>query len=295
LAFSPDGTLLAVGTNIGQVKLFNKADGKVSQVFDDRSARLADKETPESWQSLARAMGSVRSLAFSPDGNLLAVCGESFTEFADLFDGIERLGLPVSGPGRLKVWDIHRATLKHDLPGHSQAYAVGFSSNGGFLASAGRWDDSGHGNGIVVWNPQSGGKIPTIDVEANGGTHSVAFSPTKKLLVAGSRAFDKENDTSKTLITVAYPLSGLTEWQQSVAGWAKPLFSADGKTVVVLSNGQSIRLFDAETGTPKQQLNASSAIPWNDIAIAAQTGTLVIGGSDADGKGFVEVRNLPAN
>ena len=98
-----------------------------------------------------------------------------------------------------------------------------------------------------------------------------------------------------TLITVAYPLSGLTEWQQSVAGWAKPLFSADGKTVVVLSNGQSIRLFDTETGTPKQQLNASSAIPWNDIAIAAQTGTLVIGGSDADGKGFVEVRNLPAN
>jgi outer membrane protein assembly factor BamB len=135
----------------------------------------------------------------------------------------------------------------------------------------------------------------TIEIDANGGTHSVAFSPTKKLIVASSRAFDKENDTSKTLITVAYPLSGLTEWQQSVAGWAKPLFSADGKTVVVLSNGQSIRLFDAETGTPKQQLNASSAIRWNDIAIAAQTGTLVIGGSDADGKGFVEVRNLPAN
>ena len=47
LAFSPDGSLLAVGTNIGQVKLFNTSTGEVSQVFDDRSARLADKETPE--------------------------------------------------------------------------------------------------------------------------------------------------------------------------------------------------------------------------------------------------------
>ena len=57
LAFSPDGSLLAVGTNIGQVKLFKTSNGELSQAFDDRTARLADKETPESWKEIARADG----------------------------------------------------------------------------------------------------------------------------------------------------------------------------------------------------------------------------------------------
>jgi WD40 repeat protein len=296
LAFSPDGNVLAVGTRIGQVKLFNARNGELIRSLDDERARLADKETPENWKSLSRAIGSVASLAFSPDGSLLAVCGDSFAEFSDVFDGIEHLGLPVTGPGRLKVWEAKTVTLKHDLVGHSQAYAVAFSSDGSMLASAGRWADGpDHGNGVIIWNPQTGTKTRTILVEANGGTHSVAFSPNKKLMAFGSINFDKENDTSATSIGVAYPLSGITEWQQTIPGWSKPAFSSDGKVIAVLSGGQSIRFVDTETGALKDEIKLADSAPggrWNDFSITRNGHRMAVAGIDAEGRGSVTVLDL---
>ena len=83
LAFSPDAGVLAVGTNVGQVILFDLRSGRRICSLDDREARLANKESPDHWRMLPRAMGSVSSLAFSPDGSLLAMCGHSFGDFAE--------------------------------------------------------------------------------------------------------------------------------------------------------------------------------------------------------------------
>ncbi|MGD0899264.1 MAG: hypothetical protein ABR915_15615, partial [Thermoguttaceae bacterium] len=173
LAFSPDGNVVAVGTSIGQVKLFNARTGELVRSLDDEKAKLSDKKTPENWKSLRRTMGSVASLAFSPDGSLLAACGRSFDDFSSAFDGVERLGELSTGPGRLKVWEVKTGTLKHDLAGHSHATAVAFSPDGSLLASTGRWmTATDHdGTGVILWNPQSGVKLRTIEVLANGGTH----------------------------------------------------------------------------------------------------------------------------
>ena len=90
------------GTSIGQVKLFDARSGKLVRSLDDEGARLADEETPDHWKPLRRALGSAQSLAFSPDGDLLAVCGGSFADFAERFDGVSRLGFRATGPGRLE-------------------------------------------------------------------------------------------------------------------------------------------------------------------------------------------------
>jgi len=45
-------------------------------------------------------MGNVTSLAFSPDGTLLAVCGSSFDDYSysGAFDGVLRTGMRATGP-----------------------------------------------------------------------------------------------------------------------------------------------------------------------------------------------------
>ncbi len=82
---------MAIGTSIGQVKLYDTRTGEGLRLLDDRAAKLADNKTPENLKSLARAMGSVVSLAFSPDGSRLAVSGDSFGDFARVFQKSQRL------------------------------------------------------------------------------------------------------------------------------------------------------------------------------------------------------------
>ncbi|HKD37072.1 MAG TPA: protein kinase, partial [Pirellulales bacterium] len=71
LAFSPDGKTIAVGTSVGQIKLFEPRTGKLLMTLDDEKARLSDSRTPEKLKGLRRAIGDVTELAFSPDGSLL--------------------------------------------------------------------------------------------------------------------------------------------------------------------------------------------------------------------------------
>ena len=296
LAFSPDGELLAVGTSIGQIKLFNARTGKLVRSLDDEKAKLADKETPEKWKSLRRAIGRVASLAFSPDGRLLAVCGGSFADFAEGFSGMDRMGVRLTGPGRLKLWDVQTGMLKHDLVGHNdQAYAVAFSPDGNYLASAGRWmnKDDYWGNGVILWNPVSGTAIHyLIRTTANAGARAIAFSPDSKMLAMGTQRFGDGDSKSTGGVSLVHASSGVEEWLVTVPGWASPLaFSPDGKSIVVLCGGRSIRFLDIGTGTMKHEIRPADSqdARWCGFAVASQGQTLAIGGVDNKRKGSVEV------
>ncbi|MCI0358741.1 MAG: WD40 repeat domain-containing protein [Planctomycetaceae bacterium] len=163
--------------------------------------------------------------------------------------------------------------------------------------SAGRGlGERGHENGVITWNLQTGEKVRSILIQANSGTHMVAFAPGKKLVAIGSRHYDKENDTYSTSIGVAYPLSGITEWQQTISGWGSPkAFSPDGKFVLVQCGGESIWFIDAETGQTKHEIKAADSPMrgrWSDFAVAPQGQRIVIGGAAGEGKGFVEVWDI---
>jgi serine/threonine protein kinase/WD40 repeat protein len=301
LAFSPNDDVLAIGTNIGQVKLFSVGIREI-HTLDDVRGKNADKNTPEKLKSLFRAMGSVASLAFSPDGSLLAVCGGSFADVPLTSDGIRRLGEHTTSPGRLRIWEVKTGKLKFDLAGHdNQANAVAFSPDGNLLASAGNWRDANEaGTGAIIWDARNGTQICRIRVEANGGTHSVAFSPNSKLVAIGSVIFDKDkaNDAATGVVRVVHAATGITEWTQSVPGWLGPVaFTPDAKFVAVLCGGKSIRFLDTETGKEKDALRPAESAPserWNGFAIAPTSRSLTIGGinAEADRRGFVEVWSI---
>ena len=205
-----------------------------------------------------------RSVAFSSDGSLLATCGNSFADVPLSSDEIRRLGSSTTGPGRLKVWDVKTGKLKFDLAGHdSHADAVAFSPDGNLLASVGTWCDANEaGTGAIIWDALNGSQICRIRVEANGGTHSVAFSPNSKLVAIGSVIFDKDkaNDAATGVVRVVHAATGITEWTQTIPGWLGPVaFTPDGRFVAVLCGGKSIRFLDTETGKEKNALQPADS------------------------------------
>jgi WD40 repeat protein len=107
----PHGKILAAGgwqaINAGDnkptLRLWNPATGK-------ELARLEHKH------------GAVWSVAFSPDGKLLAAAG----------------GGGVGAQAEFKVWDVQTRTLRYSLEGHAtMVNGVAFSPDGTKLASAG--------------------------------------------------------------------------------------------------------------------------------------------------------------
>jgi WD40 repeat protein len=227
VAFSPDGKTLAAAVDTGKM------------TYESRGIHVYDWTTG---QKLHHLVGSnvydmVMSLAFSPDGKLLASAGRSAT--IQLWD-------PTTGQ------QVHRGGDGNAM----WVEAVAFSPNGKTVAAAGR------DGAIVLWEAGTGKFIRRIAGPApkakpgalfNDKVWSLAFSPDGKTLASGS------GDTCIYLWDPATGkqigrLDGHKHWVRAVA------FSPDSKTLVSGSQDKTVRLWDLATKQPIHQLGGQGAI-----------------------------------
>ena len=179
LAFSPDSNWVAVGTDIGQLKLFEVESGKLVRTFvDSRGWMGTGGDVP-----LDRAHSSVRGIAFSPDGKWLA--SRSDGEMVASGNG------GIARRGTLKLWDAKTGELKSDLKDKDlggDVSAIAFSPHGA-LASAGSWMSGWAVNtGVEFWDPETGKRTKTFQLPREGSAQgtlpsavSLAFLPCPDL------------------------------------------------------------------------------------------------------------------
>lgn len=245
LAYRPDGKLLAAG-GYKEILLIDSASGDV----------LAN---------LMGQIGKVTAVAFSPDGQYLAsasgapgTAGEVrlydvpstglpdqkpkyvLSAHADLIYDVtfspDSKMLATTGYDRLiKLWDIMTGKEIRVLKDHSDTvYSLSFSPDGKLLAS-GAADRA-----VKVWDVASGKRLYSLG-ESTDWVYAIAWSPDGRHLAAGG--VDKSIRIWEASASGGRVVQSVFAHEEPVT---KLVYSKDGKTLYSVSEGRSMKSWDAE-------------------------------------------------
>jgi WD40 repeat protein len=182
VAWSPDGTRLATGSDDRTVRIWDAVTGEPQATLEghndrvnavawspdgtrlatgsnDRTVRIWDAVTGETQATLEGHIGAVRSVAWSPDGTRLATA---------------------SNDGTVRIWDAATGETAATFEAHSDwVNAVAWSPDGTRLAT-------GSDDGTVrIWDAVTG--EPQARLEGHsGGVRSLAWSPDGTRLATAS-------------------------------------------------------------------------------------------------------------
>ena len=257
IAYSPDGTRLAVASSIG-IWIYDAQTGEALDLLTghtwdvtsvafspdgqtlasgsyDATIRLWDANTGRNIHTLTGHTDWVRSVAFAPDGQTLA-SGSDDT---------------------IRLWDAHTGRNIRTLTGHTaNVSSVAFSPDANTIAS-GSSDDT-----IRLWDANTGRHLRTLTGHTNW-VESIAFSPDANTIASGSwdqtlRLWDA--NTGRHLRT----LTGHTSWVRSVA------FSPHANTIASGSSDGTVLLWELVPSATSNATLSLSPSPAQSPAIGKQ-------------------------
>ncbi|MFZ6026858.1 MAG: WD40 repeat domain-containing protein [Chloroflexota bacterium] len=261
LAFSPDGRYLAA-MEISQTNLWD-----VSHLLDGEN--MAPLRFFPS-----RGNGSVCSApAFSPDGRLLAVCGNGNNAWVwntESGEKVQTLSLDaepttlafhpdgsllavVASSSQIDLWNIKKGMWDTPIPTSGLVSQLAFTPDGKWLAAVGV-----NGGMVTVWD------VPTRQILRFGYTgpaYGLAASPVDDHLVIASDTGDYPlyDLDSGTLINTLCPTKACYSYDASFA------FSPDGRLLVTGNDHSSlpVRVWNVSSGQMLLELESGSSVAFH--------------------------------
>ncbi|MBN1217525.1 MAG: WD40 repeat domain-containing protein [Anaerolineae bacterium] len=277
MAFSSDGTMLAVGIAGEAVQLwdvtsetlqhtlaisgvnglaFSPTDDILISGGDDYPAQLWNPKTGVSVGELEGFGDGVWDMVVSPDGSIFTIHKKgTFALTGETSDGI-------------RVWDVSMGQVTRTIGPITPAYRLALSANGRILASVEHEGVFNTGeNPVRIWNVTTEEQIQILGPYSLDLT-DLALSPNGQLATVAWKVHDVQ--TGKVRYELTPDLRSIRH----------SIFSPDGQFLAYTLDNGTAKLVEAETGELLYSLSAPARYFDNGLAFSPDSKILAVGYQD---------------